>query len=176
MTSVLSPPVKFGLVTIFRDHRDTWSATSGAAQRMDLIRGYIWYFGWPTLAGGVFVFVRFEMTAADKLLPAVSVFTALMFAMLGLTFNVGVSLKNAGGKKASTTLATIKDLRANITWAILVAFALIATLVLITLLDDPANGTAWGWSPVVVALAYHLLLTLLTVLARFRTAFNYLTR
>lgn len=70
----------------------------------------------------------------------------------------------------------VADVCANATYAAVVAIILAMTLVVGAALTPPVHGLAWGWTPVLVFLFVHLALTLLTILARFRTAFNYLTR
>ena len=62
------------------------------------------------------------------------------------------------------------------TYAAVVAIVLAMTLVVAAALASPDRGLSRGWSPVLVFLFWNLALTLLTILSRFRTAFNYLTR
>lgn len=178
MTMHIGGMGRLGIVTIYRDNRDTWSLRTGRLLTLDRRRAYFVHYGLPTIAAAAAWVFDLRLAAASDLLPAVAVFTALLFALLGLAFNTGVSIQRDRGSRANATavLRVIADLRANVTYAIVIAFALAVALLLAASFDDLSNGVSASWAPIAVWLFVHLGLSLGLVLKRFRTAFNAITR
>lgn len=167
-----------GLRTVLEDHVETWSLRVGDARKADRRRMALWYYGLPTLAAAPLFWWSVEIQGVGPLLSGVAVFTGLLFGMLVLVFNTGITLRKDGSSLTSAhdVKRIIADLRANITYAAVTAFALALTLVVAAALTPAAEALAWGWGPPVTWLFLHLGLTLMTILGRFRTAFNYITR
>jgi hypothetical protein len=186
------------LTTTLRDYRDTWTSLTGReGQRARWRRGLTLY-GWPTLIAAVFVVWRVELTAVVPLLTAMSVFTALLFGLLFLVFNFAVTVRKDGDSLANAHNLSdvVSDLRATITYTILVAVSLVVLLavcagLLITpaapaVLPLPLPWTSpsapasaflpWPWTVPLAWLGVHLILNLLKILERFRTAFNLVSR
>jgi hypothetical protein len=151
---------------------------TGDEGRTDRHKAAAWFFGVPTLAAAIFVIWPVHLQGLGQLLSGVSVFTALLFGLLVLMFNTGVTLRKDGAaiSNAHGLRQLISDIRANTTWAILMGFALAAALIVAAATTGPHDDTPWGFTPLVVWLFVHLGLTLMTILRRLRTAFNYITR
>ncbi len=166
------------LRTVIEDHVETWSVRVGAERTHDRRWAAAWYYLLPTVAALPFLKWHVEIQGVGQLLAGVAVFTALLFGMLVLMFNTGIALRKDGSvlTNAHDLKRLVADLRANITYAAVVAIALAMVLVVAAALTPPTRGLAWGWTPLILWLFLHLGLTLLTILARFRTAFNYITR
>lgn len=176
---------RLGLVRIVSEHVATWTTAQGRPGRHARWRAACWFYGVPGALAAPFVFVHFKLSGIGQLLAGVTVFTALLFGLLMLIFNTGVTLR-----RDSSTIANahglrelVSDLRANTTYAIVVGFALAAVLVVAAATTAPPSSVtgsdgmvAWQFTPVVTWLFAHLALTLMTVLRRFRTAFNLITR
>lgn len=169
---------RWGLRMIVDDHVQTWSLRVGADRRADVRRHAGWYYGVPSLAAAPFLWVDLRLQGVAQLLAGVAVFTALLFGLLALVFNTGVSLRKDGNAlgNAHDVRQTVADMRANVTYAAVVAITLAMVLVAAAALTPATKPLGWGWTPVLLWLFLHLGLTLMTVLERFRTAFNYLTR
>lgn len=134
-----------------------------------------------------------------------SVFTALLFGLLFLVFNLAVTMRKDGKAIANAhDLSTIvRDLRSIITYSIVVAVVMVVVLAVSTqfaaaatggapvvtpsplpsqsgpavpVASDPSSALSWVWTPILIWLGVHLVLNILSVLTRFRTAFNYLAQ
>lgn len=176
MTSIADR--RLGLRTIVRDHVDTWSWRVGREGARERRRTALWYFAVPTAVAAPFLRWHLELQSVGQLLSGVAVFTALLFGLLVLMFNTGVALRKDRAQLSSAhqVQEVVADLRANVTYAILVAVSLSIVLVTAAALTPSSHGLAWGWTPVIVWLFVHLGLTMLTILRGFRTAFNLITR
>lgn len=167
-----------GVQAIWKDHLETWSDSSNArAVKSDHRKWAAWFFGLPTLSASPFLFWHVHLYGIGQLLAGTAVFTGLLFGLLGVIFNMGVTLRKEGEKfpNAHNLPVAIADLRANITYAIGIGFILSSTLGVAAAVSSTA-ALAWGWTAPIAWLFEHLALTLLMVLRRFRTAFNYITR
>jgi hypothetical protein len=176
MTSALDR--RLGLRLVVDDHVQTWSVRTGPKRTRDRRQAAVWYYGVPLVLAAPLLRWHVEVQGVGQLLSGVAVFTALLFGLLVLMFNTGLALRKDAKALANAhdTARVIADARANTTYAAVVAVVLAMTLVVAAALTPPVEGLAWGWAPVLVFLFSHLALTLLTILGRFRTAFNYLTR
>jgi hypothetical protein len=176
--AVMSSTNRLGLRSVVDDHVQTWSLRGGSDRKRDLVAAVGWYYGGPTLLGSVFYFAHVKLLGVGQLLAGVSVFSGLLFGMLILIFNTGLSLRKDAAAFASAhdVRRTIADLRANVTYTVIVAISLALLLVVAAASNNPAKGLPWGWTPFIAGLFLHLGLNLLTILARVRTAFNVLTR
>lgn len=177
---------RLGIKALVEDNVETWSLATGDARRRDRQRGFVWYYLVPTLVSVPLLLWRVELQGVTQILAGVAIFTALLFALLGVVFNMGVTLRKDGAaiSSAHDLRRVIADLRANITYAAAVGIALSLVIVLgavttpsgTTTSPPTSAGLPWGWAPLVTWLFVHLGLNLLTILRRFRTAFNYVTR
>lgn len=169
---------RLGLRTVLDDHIQTWSVRVGAQRTSDRRRAAAWYYGIPLVLAAPPLHWHLKIQGVGQLLSGVAVFTALLFGLLVLMFNTGLALRKDGQVLANAhdIRRVVADVRANTTYAAVVAITLAMTLVAAAALTPPAHGLGWGWTPALVFLFVHLVLTLLTILARFRTAFNYLSR
>ncbi len=169
---------RLGLRSVVDDHVQTWSVRSGRQRTADRRRAAAWYYGVPLMLAVPLLGWHVQVQGVGQLLSGVAVFTALLFGLLVLMFNTGLALRKDAKvlANAHNTRRVVADVRANTTYAAVVAIILAMTLVVAAALTPPSHGLAWGWTPVLVFLFVHLALTLLTILARFRTAFNYITR
>ncbi|GAB3617402.1 hypothetical protein GCM10027416_19590 [Okibacterium endophyticum] len=188
--------------TIFRDYRDSWTSLVGQPAKRARRRAVIYYYGLPSTVAAALLFWHIELTSVTPYLTAMSVFTALLFGLLFLVFNLAVTLRKDGGAigNAHGLGTVISDLRATISYTIVVAVALVVLLAVATgfmapdvsvtpTISTPTPTTApapaatagdsvlhWGWTPALAWLALHLVLNVLKILERFRTAFNLISR
>jgi hypothetical protein len=184
MTMATLVPRQFKVMLL--DYRDSWSTSVGLELKRTRRRVAAWLYLTPTLAAAGFLHWHVQLPTTAPLLTAMSVFTALLFGLLFLVFNLAVTLRKDGAAIANAhgLQVVAGDLRATVTYTIAVAVALVFALVATTLTmvhADPTDAKSqlvvhWGWTPVLVWLGVHLLLNLMKILERFRTAFNYISR
>lgn len=169
-----------GARTMWRDYFDSWTSESGEGSQW---RAGVYFFLPPSLASVPFFVWRIEIPNVSPYLTATTVFTALLFGLLFLVFNLAVTLRKDGSaiNSAHNLRELVEDMRATITYTIAVAVVLVIALtVAATLLSisspGPLSGYGWLWTPILVWLGVHLGLNVLKILQRFRTAFNYISR
>lgn len=166
------------------DYIETWSIRTGQGLRRDQKKSFAKYYLVPILFALPFFFFHFELQGVGRLLSGVAIFAALLFGLLILMFNTGMTLRKDGNafKTAHNLKRTVSDLRANVTYAAVVAIVLALVLAVAAGVTTPATSTnlvrglGWGWTPPIVWLFSHVGLTLLLILRRLRTAFSYATR
>lgn len=171
---------------MLHDYEQTWTGIRTSALISDRTRAIVRLYFTPTLPAVVFLFVHVRLGNITPFLTSMSVFTALLFGLLTLIFNTAITLRKdeKALQNAHGLAEIIKDLRAIVTYTILVALALVITLALGAAFTEPLDPdpkvlnspqvVSWWWTPVYVWLAIHMLLNLGDVLVRFRTAYNYL--
>jgi hypothetical protein len=169
---------QLGLKAIVKDNYETWTVRSGDGARRDRRTAFLWYYVAPAAPALIMVFWRLQLQSIGQILAGVAVFTGLLFGLLVLMFNTGVTLRKDGSAitNAHGLRDLIGDLRANTTYAAVVAMALAVVLVVAAIAVDSDGRAPWGFTPVTTYLFGHLGLMLLTILKRLRTAFNYITR
>jgi hypothetical protein len=169
---------RLGLRAVWDDHVASWSDEVGDKAKQERRVWFAWFFGMPTIAIAPLLFCHVELRGLGQVLAGIAVFTGLLFGLLGVVFNMGVTIRKEGDKfpNAHSLPMVIADLRANITYAVVAALILSMTLVVTAAVGDPNSDIFWLWTIPVLWLFIHLGLTLLMVLRRFRTAFNYITR
>ena len=187
---------------IFRDYRDSWTSLAGPSAKRARRRAALYFYGIPSIVAAVLLVWHVELTSITPYLTAMSVFTALLFGLLFLVFNLALTLRKDGTaiRNAHGLATVISDLRATISYTIIVAVALVVLLAVATgfmtsgqaftpptpiptpsATPAPAAvaGTSvlpWEWTPALAWLAVHLVLNVLKILERFRTAFNLISR
>lgn len=188
--------------TIFRDYRDSWTSLTGQPAKRARRKAAAYFYGIPTVAAVALLYWHVELTSITPYLTAMSVFTALLFGLLFLVFNLAVTLRKDGAAigNAHGLGTVISDLRATISYTIVVAVALVVLLAVAAGFVDPGAAVIspsptpapttgqtpvatagepvlhWGWTPALAWLALHLVLNVLKILERFRTAFNFISR
>lgn len=172
--------------TILRDYFDSWTSLTGQPAKAARWRAALYFYGLPSIIAIALVVWRVQLTSVAPYLTAMSVFTALLFGLLFLVFNLAVTLRKDGATISSAHgLGTVvADLRATISYTIVVAVVLVVALAVATGFMTPSNPKMpssslvlpWGWTPILAWLACHLILNVLKILERFRTAFNFISR
>jgi len=111
--------------------------------------------------------------------------TGISFAMVTLAFAQAGSVlirKNPGkltGGDEGLPLDTshVPDLFVGVLQTKNLYWLCLAVLVVVAAAGTPSTkALPWGWTPALVWISAHLVLNLLTILRRLRTAFNYITR
>ncbi|MCJ0699857.1 hypothetical protein FRIG_01725 [Frigoribacterium faeni] len=173
----MSVPSRHDVFDIFRDHIETWGETPGQAGKRERLKASIWYLLPPTLLAIVLAIWRVCIMNLTPFLTGLTVFTALLFGLLILIFNTGVSLQKdkASLENAHNVAKMIADLRANISYTAMVAVTLVMVLVLAIAMNPASQPIPWGWTIPLAWLGVHLLLNLLNIVSGLRRAFRNIT-
>lgn len=174
------------LPTILRDYGESWTSLSGRPAVIARRQAAAYFYGIPSLVALVFVRWHVWLPPVAPFLTASTVFTALLFGLLFLVFNLAVTLrKDKDVFRSAHGLGTVvDDLRATISYTIVVAILLVVALSVASGFLVSSNSKVlgspqilpWGWTPVLAWLTTHLMLNVFKILERFRTAFNYISR
>ena len=172
------------LLTVVTNNAATWSNRIGSARKADIFIAALVNYGIPAILAIVVWFQHLKLSGVAALLSGASVFTALLFGLLWLIFNTGITLAKDGKSFANlgTLKRTIRDLRANVTYSAVVALVL-TTLLAIAASSAPLiqKGAAISpsigeyWTSPIVFLSLHLAFALVGILRRFSRAFNLIT-
>ena len=170
---------------LLRDYVDSWSNNSGDQLKKDRKRAALYFYLSPSVFAVLFIIWPISLSTVTPFLTALSVFTGLLFGLLIMVFNTAITLRKDGAaiKSAHGLDVVIADLRATVTYSIVVAGFLVILLSVAsaTGVPDPhmpssAPRVGWGWTPALVWLAVHLLLNVGKILERIRTAFRYISQ
>lgn len=185
MTKAFIPRLPRQVKDMFRDYVDSWSNNSGEEQTRDRRRAALYFYLPPSVLAIFFLVHPASLITVTPFLTALSVFTGLLFGLLIMVFNTAITLRKDGAaiRSAHGLDVVIADLRATVTYSIVVAGFLVILLSIAsaTGIPDPhlpssAPRVAWGWTPAFVWLAVHLILNVGKILERIRTAFRYISQ
>lgn len=137
-------------------------------------RDFVVFFGAPLTIAGLAVKGGIHLYDVSKLLGGIAVFTGLLFALVSNVFSLYLRVRRDEGLSPYDPLiADVKELFANVAYAVLVGLGLVMLLVVAasTHTPDPSSQTAQQplgpiWTAVLIATFFHLLLTVLMALNR----------
>jgi uncharacterized membrane protein YhaH (DUF805 family) len=131
---------------------------------------YLAFIGFPLALGICSGFLRnfgrFELHDVSKLVGGVGIFTGLLFGLLTNVFTLSLKLQRDEDLGDHEVAENIKELFANVSWAVIVGLALVALLVACSSMTNPNDPIPWPWAAVLVTLFSHLILTVLMSLKR----------
>lgn len=173
MTSSTAPKPrsKFSVVPLIRDHYGTFkSFDSGQVALID----YLIYVGGPLLLAIFIGIFNVRAGGVPDFLAAVAILTGLIFNAVLLVSDLSVRAsevdQNSFYHQAVKRLA--QELRANISYAVLLGLTLSALLGAIAMFTDTSKPLDRWLTMIIVALGTQLLLTVLLVLKRLRSLFS----
>jgi len=125
----------------------------------------------PVLAGAAAVIWAPAVFAVGSILSGVSVFAALLVALLVNIFNFSVKIRRDEKLRPEEPLSlTVDELIANAAWAVLVGLMLVVLLVAAAATQVPSHALSPYWVGPLVAVFLHLIACVLMVLSRIWTA------
>ncbi|GAA0347218.1 hypothetical protein ACKI1I_38040 [Streptomyces turgidiscabies] len=110
---------------------------------------------------------RLHILDASKLIGGIGIFTGLLFGLLTNVFTL--SLRVRRDEELHPDHAIIRDVRdlfANLSWAVLVGLLLVVLLVAVSATHDAKKSIGVAWTVVLVTVFSHLILALLMSLKR----------
>lgn len=161
---------KWDVSDIVSAHFDTLrDATTGKWRRRD----YAGLLGIPLLVASAAVIFHLKLYDVSKLLGGIGVFTALLFGMVGNVFTLYLRVRRDERLSPYDPLiADVRELFANVSWAVLVGLSLITFMVVASSTQPPAmpgkTAVPLGpvWAAVLSFLFVHLVMCVLMALNR----------
>jgi hypothetical protein len=159
--------------SIFRllaDNAETWSTQVGRPRRIARRKAILRYYLLPALLSAPLIFIPVCIANPSPLLSGLSVFTALLFGLMFLVFNLGVTIRkdSAVFTNAHGVRRVVSDLRANVTYTACIAVALVIVTVFALATSPSDNTLPSQWTPLLSWLGIHMVFNLLTILIRVR--------
>ncbi|MGW0482642.1 hypothetical protein [Nonomuraea sp. NPDC003214] len=158
---------RLGLRDIVADHLDTLYEIDHNGAHKKSKSDYLVFFGIPGTIFLVALLCSWKFKGTEELLAGVSILTALLFGLLVQVFTLGLKATN------ERVAVLLDEMRSNISYACGVGL-LLSTLLMITAAFELGGdaGAPSYISASISALFSHLVLTLLMVIKRVRTAYK----
>ncbi|WP_228992859.1 hypothetical protein [Streptomyces sp. DH8] len=158
---------KWNISDIAAAHFKTYAdARTGKKRRSD----YLAFVGLPVLLGvltGALCHLdRFALYDVSKLIGGIGIFTGLLFGLLTNVFTLSLRLQRDDDLADHKTTRSVKELFANLSWAVFVGLSLVVLLVACSSIGESRSRVSEWWTAVLVTLFAHLILTVLMSLKR----------
>ncbi|GAA2875930.1 hypothetical protein [Streptomyces mexicanus] len=112
-------------------------------------------------------FGHLNILDVSKLIGGVGVFTGLLFGLLTNVFTLSLRVRRDEGLNPDhVVIRNVRELFANLSWAVLVGLLLVVLLVVVTATHDPKRPIGVAWTGILVTTFSHLILSLLMSLKR----------
>ncbi|QRP45772.1 hypothetical protein [Amycolatopsis sp. FDAARGOS 1241] len=161
---------KFSSLSLLVDHYETLRDHETGRARL---RDYAVFVGIPAALGGL-VWLRGAHAAhVPEVLAAVAILTGLIFNVFVLLFDLTMRATDRTDPAYLDTVTRLVDeLRANISYAVLLGLVLTSLLGGLALFTDTSQALTTPVSALVVALASQMLLTVSMILKRIRALYR----
>jgi hypothetical protein len=162
---------KFSIISILADHYGTFkNYESNTINPVD----YIVYVGLPLASAILLVIFKIRAQNAPDVLAAVAILTGLIFNAVLLISDLSARASETKGarERDAITKQLAEELRANISYAVLLGLTLSALLGAISMFTDTSKSLNVWLTGAVVLLGLQLLLTILMILKRIRSLFR----
>ena len=161
---------KWDVSDIAAAHFDTLRDAATGKWRL---RDYLGFFGVPAVIAGAALIFGLQLYDVSKLLGGISVFTALLFGMVGNVFTLYLRVRRDEELSPYDPLITdVRELFANVSYSVLVGLVLITCMVVASSTQPPATPGEGAvplgpvWVAALTFLFAHLLLSVLMALSR----------
>src|SRR5262245_61005395 len=160
---------KFSPLALVQEHYDTLrNYQTGRASAVD----FVVLLGVPGGAAGASAALGGQARNIPEVLTAVAILTGLIFNVFVLIFDLTArAVDRLSGESRDLVRALGDELRANVSYAVLVGLTLTVILGGIAMFTDTASPLGRFVTAVVVFAGVHLLLTIFMVLKRVRAMF-----
>jgi hypothetical protein len=170
MTKPVRLTSKFAVITLIGDHYSTFRnyASSGLS-----VSDFLVYLGLPALA--LAASVVFGLRAADvpDILAAIAILTGLIFNAVLLVSDLNARARETKPEnRRAQVMELAEQLRANISYAVLLGLALSAFLGAVAMFANTAKPLNHFLTGIILFLGVQLLLTVLMILNRVRALFR----
>jgi hypothetical protein len=161
---------KFSALALIHDHYDTLrNYQSGRYSPIDIISN----FGTPTSFAALCWLLDGKARNVPELLAAVAVFTGLIFNVFVLIFDLTARATDKLPDESRVLVDRLADeLRANVSYAVLVGITFTGALAAITMFVDTEQPVARWITVLIVFVGVHMLMTIFMILKRVRSMFR----
>lgn len=112
-------------------------------------------------------FDHLHILDVSKLIGGVGVFTGLLFGLLTNVFTLSLRVRRDEGLNPDhVIIRDVRELFANLSWAVLIGLLLVVLLVVVAATHDPKKSIGAAWTGILVTTFSHLILSLLMSLKR----------
>jgi type IV secretory pathway VirB2 component (pilin) len=133
------------------------------------VRDILLFYSLPLAVAVPALVLSWSISAIDEMITALALMTGLLFNLLVLLFGNVSRAQEAGGRLGEHRLELIRQLQANVTYALLVALIATIALGLAALAGEAKVG--FPWAACLIYLLVHFVLLLAMVLRRIRVVF-----
>ncbi|MFD5365217.1 hypothetical protein ACFWJ2_38265 [Streptomyces tendae] len=131
---------------------------------------YAAFLGVPLLLGVGTALLRqwghFHLYDVSKFIGGIGVFTGLLFGLLTNVFTLSLRLQRDDDLADHDVALNVRELFANVSWAVAVGLTLVVLLVVTGSIHDPKKPLDSIWTGVLVSFFSHLILIVLMSLKR----------
>lgn len=160
---------KVNLTPILQGQLASFRGYSAATRKVDLIV----FLAVPAGSGAAVAAAGPPIKGIGGVLGGVSVFTALLFAMLVNVFNLSIKLRRDEGVRPEDELALdIDELFYNVGWSVVVGLALVTVMAAASVTHAAVEPLGAGWVGVIIALFLHLIVTVVMAVVRLAAAYE----
>lgn len=159
---------KYSLIALVRDHYDTLRDYD---TQQIMLSDYLVCLGIPTVAAGVGWWTGARANHVPEVLAAVAILTGLIFSAFSQGFDLRGATSKMNSDAARPTIHLIDQLRANVSYAVLLGIILTAILGCAAMFGDTDKPLPMAPSLVVIFLGTQMLLTIFMVLKRVRAVY-----
>jgi hypothetical protein len=137
------------------------------------VTDYLAFFGIPAALGTVSYVANFRFENVDGILAGVAIFTGLLFALVIHVFTLGLRITDDPRiGSAGRTARLIDQLQSNVLYAVLVGIVTTVALALASATTAGGHRVGIIMTAVLVALLAHMILIVLMILKRMRSAYR----
>jgi len=161
---------KWSVSFLIKDQLDTFVSER---THKPWIPDYIAFFAAPIALGSIAFLFHFRFENVDGILAGVTIFTGLLFALVIHVFTLGLRITDDPRIGSGTrTSRLIDQLQTNVSYAVLVGIVTTVALAVASSTTDSGHRVGRVMTAILVILLAHLVLTILMILKRMRSAYR----
>ena len=179
---------RLGLSELVTDHFRTLYETDSEDKQSVSVADVVVFYAMPFGCGVAAAVFGVRLNDISTIIAGISIFTALLFGLLIHVFVMGMEIaSNPKWTKVSRVTILVGELRANVAYSCGVGLLLTTLLIVASSISETVTTvsgnvevtatpvTVW-LSALIIGLLVHLLLTLLMVLKRIRSAYRLMSK
>jgi hypothetical protein len=166
-----TPSGKFSVASLVIDHYQTFCVYPGKRIKKS---DYAIYVGLPLVVAVLIIIFKLRANNIPNILAAIAILTGLIFNAVLLLSDLSTRAIEAarGGPRGEDILRLAKELRSNISYAVLIGLLLSALLGGISMFSNVSKPVPYGITAIICAVGVQLLLTVGMILKRLRSLFG----
>jgi hypothetical protein len=170
MSNLTRPRSKFSIISLVTDHYSTFRNYDTRTVKLS---DYFVYVGLPGITAILLAVFGVQAQGVPDLLAAIAILTGLVFNAVLLISDLSArASETADTSLREQVMLLAEELRANISYAVILGLSLSALLGGIAMFTDTSKPLNFLLTALVVFLGLQLLLTILMILKRVRALFH----